>query len=107
MTKEEILAKSRTENKGADLAEMDERRKNWQAAFFAGLAMIAIMVTLQYVTNHEKEAGAVITVLMAMDFGMFLRSAVKKRTAYDIGIALVFGVSTVLAGLNYCKHLFG
>lgn len=107
MNKDEILAKSRKENKGADLAEMDERRKGWQASFFAGLAVMMIMITLQYVTNHEKEAGALITVLMAMDFGMFLRGAIKKRGIGDFALAGIFLAITILSGIHYVKYLIG
>ena len=105
MTKEEILAKSRGENKGADLAEMDERRKGWQASFFAGLAAIMIIITMQYATHHEMEAGALITVIMAMNSGMWVRSALKKRKADYILLALMCAAATVIACVHYFKYL--
>lgn len=107
MNKEEILAKSRKENKGADLAELDERRKNWQVSFIAGLAAIMIVMTMQYATNHEKEAGALITVMMAMQLGMWVRIALKKRRADYSLLALMTAAATVIAGAHYFKYLIG
>ena len=107
MTREEILEKARKENKGHDLVEQIERRKNWQAAFIAAIIAAPIIMILQFATGHDKEAGAIIVMIMAMDFGTFLRQAIKKRKAFEIGMTLTFGVIMSCAAVHYIRYLIG
>lgn len=105
MNKEEILEKSRRENKGHDLAEQTERRKNWQASFIAAVIAIAVVICLQFMTGHDDESCALIFVIFAMDFGMFLRQAIKRRKASDIGMMLVFGIIMIMAFVRFIRYL--
>ena len=105
MNKEEILEKSRKENTGHDLAEQTERRKNWQAAFIASVIAAPIIMILQFATGHGDESGAIAVMIFAMDFGTFLRQAIKKRKAFEIGMALLFGVIMVMAAVHYIQYL--
>lgn len=107
MNKDEILEKARKENKGHDLAEQTERRKNWQAAFIAAIIAAPIIMILQFMTGHGDEAGAIAVMIFAMDFGTFLRQAIKKRKAFEIGMTLVFGVIMVCAAVHYIQYLTG
>ena len=105
MNKEEILAKAREENKGADLAEQTERRKNWQAAFIAAVIVAPVMMILQFATGHGEESGALVVVIMAMDLGTFLRQAINKRKAFEICMTLLFGSIMVMAAVHYIQYL--
>lgn len=105
MNRDEILEKARKENKGHDLAEQTERRKNWQAAFIAAIIAAPIIMILQFMTGHDDEAGAIAVMIFAMDFGTFLRQAIKKRNAFEIGMTLVFGVIMVCAAVHYIQYL--
>lgn len=107
MNKEAILEKARKENKGHDLAEQAERRKNWQAAFVAAVIVAPIIMILQFVTGHGDESGAIVVMIFAMDFGAFLRQAIKKRKAFEIGMALLFGTIMVSAAIHYIRYLVG
>ena len=60
---------------------------------------------MQFATGHEDESGAIVVMIFAMDFGSFLRQAIKKRRASDIGLMLLFGIIMVSAAVNYIRYL--
>ena len=97
MNKDEILEKARKENMG-------EYFTTW-AAFIAAIIAAPIIMILQFATGHGDESGAIAVMIFAMDFGTFLRQAIKKRKAFEIGMALLFGVIMVMAAVHYIQYL--
>ena len=111
MTKEEILEKSRKENKGKDLPARHEQLAGWNAAFLCGLAAIVLILTVQTFTDHIEESRCILAVLFFMSFGNNLRIGFSKHNFKDrifyLVLAGLFFVMGIFAMTLYFKYLLG
>ena len=110
MNKEEILAKSREENKGGDLAAQAEKKQNWNAAFLVGGIWVLAVYVLQMMTDHEEQAWGTMSIMFWMLFGNALRPAIracKKGGGIEIVPMVLFLLLAVLWSVRYILYLFG
>ena len=95
MNKEEILAKSRKENKGHDVAEADKARSAAKFAITASLTFTALWTML-----------SVIAAEFCMVFSMQLYSALKSRKLADVFLALLSGSAFIMmTAIAICELL--
>ncbi|MBR3045915.1 MAG: hypothetical protein IKI45_15710 [Oscillospiraceae bacterium] len=110
MNKEEILAKSRQENKGGDLAAQAEKEQNWNAAFLIGGIWVLIVYVLQMMTDHDEQAWGTMSIMFWMLFGNALRPAIRAcKTGGGIEIVpmVLFLLLAILWSVRYILYLLG
>ncbi|MBP5378404.1 MAG: hypothetical protein J6Y64_02555 [Ruminococcus sp.] len=100
MNKEEILAKSRKENKNRDIAEIDKTRNASRFAIIISVCFIAIYTCLSFAAGKRVNYGMVATEFCIL-FAMNIHKAIKSRTSTDIFLAasmgFVFAIFTFMA----------
>ncbi|WP_297961251.1 DUF6442 family protein [uncultured Ruminococcus sp.] len=100
MNKEEILAKSRQENKNRDIAEIDKSKNASRFALIFSMCFIVLLTTLSFIATGHVDYGVIATEF-SITFSMYLYRAIKSRSAADIfcaaAMGFTFAVSTFMA----------
>ena len=82
MNREEILAKSRQENKNRDIAEIDRARSASRFAMLFSLCFIVIYTMLSLFAASRVNYGVIATEF-CMIFAMNLHKAIKSKTSAE------------------------
>ncbi|WP_303821188.1 DUF6442 family protein [Ruminococcus flavefaciens] len=106
MNKEEILAKSRQENKNRDIAEIDRARSASRFAMLFSLCFIVIYTMLSLFATSRVNYGMIATEF-CMIFAMNLHKAIKSRTSADIAVAALNGLAFAMFAFMAVCELFG
>lgn len=106
MNKEEILAKSRQENKNRDIAEIDRARSASRFAMLFSLCFIVIYTMLSLFATSRVNYGMIATEF-CMIFAMNLHKAIKSRTSADIAVAALNGLAFAMFTFMAVCELFG
>jgi hypothetical protein len=91
MDKEEILAKSRLENKGRDMAAIEESRSSARFAVLFGFFFMAVLAVLSLI-SHNKMIYGVAAMEFCIVFAMNIFNAVKKKERKYIILSLTTGM---------------
>jgi hypothetical protein len=91
MNKEEILAKSRQENKNRDIAEIDKTRSASRFAIIFTMLFTCIFAVTTLLITDKINYGALATAI-CMLFSMQLYRAIKSKNIGDILCAAVIGL---------------
>lgn len=106
MNKEEILEKSRQENKNRDIAEIDRARSASRFAMLFSLCFIVIYTMLSLFATSRVNYGMIATEF-CMIFAMNLHKAIKSRTSADIAVAALNGLAFAMFTFMAVCELFG
>ena len=106
MNKEEILEKSRQENKNRDIAEIDRARSASRFAMLFSLCFIVIYTMLSLFASSRVNYGMIATEF-CMIFAMNLHKAIKSRTSADIAVAALNGLAFAMFTFMAVCELFG
>ncbi len=106
MNKEEILEKSRQENKNRDIAEIDRARSASRFAMLFSLCFIVIYTMLSLFAASRVNCGMIATEF-CMIFAMNLHKAIKSRTSADIAVAALNGLAFAMFTFMAVCELFG
>ncbi len=106
MTKEEILEKSRKENKNKDICEIEAINKSSATAIQIGLLLCCLISILEVIFNDNINCG-VWTVFFGMTGALFLTKYIKLRRNHE----LVLSIFYILLGtgflITYILNLLG
>ena len=91
MDKDEILMKSRNENKGRDMATIEENKNSARFAIIFGFFFMAVLGFLSLATQSKMIYGVAATE-MCMVFAMSLHNAIKKKERKYIIMSLTTGI---------------
>ena len=106
MTKEEILAKSRQENKNRDIAEIDKAKNAARFSMIFSLIFICIFTALSLGATGRVNYGVIATEF-CITFSMQLYKAVKSKNTADIVCAFLSGATFLLISFIAVCELFG
>lgn len=106
MNKEEILAKSRQENKNRDIAEIDHFKSAARFALIISMAFTALWTMLSLFATQRVNYG-IIAVEFCMSFSTWLYRAIKSKKAADILLAAVSGLTFLIPAFIGICELFG
>ncbi len=90
MNKEEILTKSRQENKNRDIAEIDKFKNASRFAIIVSMCFIAVFTILSLLVKCRVNYGVIATEF-SMIFSIHLYKAIKERTLEKIIYAVITG----------------
>lgn len=91
MNKEDILAKSRQENKNRDIAEIDKARSDSRFAVVFTIFFTCIFAVTTLLVTDKMNYGALATAV-CMIFSMQLHRAIKSKNTGDILCAAFIGL---------------
>lgn len=95
LSKEEILKRAQSENKGRDFAELEAGRRDTEFAIVVAL----ILGTALYVAELATGKGlnyALYIVITALDATIYIRRAVRKPIKQNVITAVMFGLASAL-----------
>ena len=103
MDKDEILMKSRMENKGRDMATIEENKNSARFAIIFGFFFMAVLGVLS-LASHSKMIYGVVTTEFCIVFAMNLYNAIKKKERkYIIMTITTFIAFVVLSYFTVCE----
>ena len=103
MDKDEILMKSRMENKGRDMPKIEEGKNSARFAIIIGFGFIVIMAFLSLIA-HSKMIYGIVATEFCIVFAMSLYNAIKKKERkYIIMTVTTFIAFVVLSYFTVCE----
>lgn len=87
MTKEEILAKSREENKYEDLPEKEIQKSAFLASKWCIAAVAVVLLLLCIIMDRFEESHIIMSMIWALDFGEALYAAIRHRTKKSLWLS--------------------
>ncbi len=106
MNKEEILAKSRQENKNRDIAEIDNKKSASRFAIIFTMLFTCVFAITTLLITEKINYGALATAI-CMLFSMQLHRAIKSKNTGDIICASVICLFFLLLTFIAVHELFG
>ena len=106
MNKEEILEKSRQENKNRDIAEIDKAKSAARFSMIFSMCFIVIFTGLSLGATGHVNLGVIATEF-SITFSMLLYKAIKSKDAADIFCAVTMGLAFLITFFAAVSELFG
>lgn len=104
ISKEEILEKSKKENKGMDLIERESTKEGAQIALTVGIIISTILYILDFIIYGKLNYGYYL-IFVGMQTALYMYKYIKSKTKSNMFIALLFGISFVLFTIIYILSL--
>ena len=97
MNREEILAKSRQENRGQDVASVEVSRSSIVFGWIVAVCLLAVVAVTEAIKYDRMNSGIFFAV-MAGCSAIFIRKYLKLRKKHElyISIVYVFGAAAFL-----------
>ncbi len=92
MTKEEILEKSRTENKGKDIVEEEIVRKGFLICWIVSLIAASIVAMVEGIVLGKQNNGIFFSLMSGL-FTFFLVKYIKLRKKHELFITIMYGIA--------------
>ena len=105
MDKEEVLAKSRMENKGRDMPVIEERKSSARFAIIIGFCFMAVIAVLSLIA-HSKMIYGVVAMEFCIVSAMNLYNAIKKKERKPIIMAATTGLTFLLVTFMMVCEIF-
>ncbi len=106
MNKEEILAKSRQENKNRDIAEIDKAKSASRFALIISMVFTVLWTMLSIIATSRVNYGVIATEF-CMVFSIQLYRAIKSKKAADSLLAALSGITFLIPTFIGICELFG
>ena len=106
MDKNEILKRSRAENRSRDIAEIENIKRSSAFALIISMTFAILLTALHLIASMRVDYGVIATVF-SMSFGMNLFRTVKNRTAMNILGTVSSGIPVILFAVIAVCEIFG
>lgn len=104
MKKDEILAKSRKENKDQDLFEKDVSQKGGNAGALVAMILATIFYVVQIFLGGGTNYGLYAVVFSVPTTG-YLVKAMRMKKKKDIILAIIYILATLFFSIIHINHL--
>ena len=106
MDKEEILAKSRKENKDRDFVDMEAQAKAYSIAIHVGGFMCGVLAVLHVIFTETLDYGIWTVYFCVLAATMIVKFA-KLRKRHELVIGLLYGACCVVFFVFYLRDALG
>ena len=106
MDREEILAKSRAENKDRDYVEVEALNKGNGLAFTTGVLLCSLVSVLHSIFKDSVDYG-VWTVMFGMMSSLMLVKYAKLKKRHELLFGLVYAALSVCFFVFYLQNVLG
>jgi len=104
MTKEEILEKSRNENKNQDIFDLETQKKASMFAFVAAGALGVLIFIIKLIITKTASYDLLMIVL-GMESTMFIYKFIKLRKKHELVVAIMYTIGFLLMTAAWIKNL--
>lgn len=94
MNKEEILAKSKQENHGQDIASLEVSKASMLFGWITAVCMLAFVAVVEALV-HDRMNSGIFFAVMAGCSAIFINKYLKLRKRHELYIAIVYIIATV------------
>ncbi|MBR2281898.1 MAG: hypothetical protein IJ863_04680 [Spirochaetales bacterium] len=94
MTKEEILERSRSENRGKDIVEEEFIRKGFLVCWIVSLVLAAMVAMVEGVVLGITNYGIFFSLMSGL-FSFFLMKYIRLRKRHELFITIMYGVAAI------------
>lgn len=94
MTKEEILEKSRTENKGKDIVEEEVVKKGFLSCWIVSLIAASVVAMVEGIVLGKQNSGIFFSLMSGL-FTFFLVKYIRLRRKHELFITVMYGIAAV------------
>ena len=104
MNKEEILAKSKKENRGQDIASLEVSRASMLFGWITAVCILALVGVVEALVYNRMNSGIFFAV-MAGCSAIFINKYLKLRKRHELYIAIVYIIATVAFLISWILQL--
>lgn len=104
MTREEILEKSRKENKNRDVYEREVLQRGANVGAIAAAVLALVFCIVQIALDYGMDYG-LYAVLFAFPAGQFAVKAIRLKRKHEIAVAVFYGLFTLLLAAAHLWQL--
>ena len=94
MNKEEILAKSKQENRGQDIANLEISKTSMQFGWVTAVCLLALVAVVEAIVYERMNAG-IFFAIMAGCSAIFLNKYLKLHKRHELYIAIVYIIAAI------------
>ena len=94
MTREEILEKSRSENKGKDIVEEEFIKKGFLVCWIVSLVAASIVAIIEGIVLGKQNSGLFFALMSGL-FSFFLMKYIRLRKKHELFITIMYGIAAV------------
>ena len=105
MNKEEILAKSRQENKNRDIAGMDINKNASRISIAFSMFFILFLMLLTRIAGKHMNHGIIATEYSII-FPLFFYKAIKTKNTFNIIFAIFAGLCLIIFTVTTIRDIF-
>ncbi len=104
MKKEEILAKSRAENKNRDIYEQEVLKQGWEIAFIAAAVLAAVFSAVQIFVGGGTNCG-LWAIVFSGSMATFWVKWFKLRRRHELILALIYTAVVITFSVLHIYNL--
>lgn len=104
MNKDEILARSRKENKDRDLYEMETQTKAGNIGSLVATALTTVFFVLQSRYGHGFDFG-LYAIILSVSAASFTFRAIRMKRGRDVAVAAIFTLATLILSVIHIHQL--
>jgi len=94
MNKEEILEKSRSENKGKDIVEEEIIRKGFLVCWLVSLIAASVVAMVEGIVLGKQNSGIFFSLMSGLSV-FFVFKYIKLRRKHELFIAVMYGIAAI------------
>lgn len=102
MTKEEILEKSRNENKNQDIYDLEIQNKAARYSIYAASILCCLLIILQGIVK-KVIPFELLMVLSGMESVLFIVKYVKMHKKHELLVAILYSVGFIVSTFFYIE----
>ena len=104
MNREEILAKSKQENHGQDIANLEVSKASMLFGWITAVCMLAFVAVVEALV-HDRMNSGIFFAVMAGCSAIFINKYLKLRKRHELYIAIVYIIATVAFLISWILQL--
>ena len=104
MNKDEILAKSKQENHGQDIANLEVSKASMLFGWITAVCVLALVALVEALVQDRMNSGIFFAV-MAGCSAIFINKYLKLRKQHELYIAIVYMIATVAFFISWILQL--
>ena len=104
MNKEEILAKSKQENHGQDIANLEVSKASMVSGWITAVCLLALVAVVEALVFDRMNCGIFFAV-MAGSSAIFINKYLKLRKRHELYIAVVYVIAAIAFLIGWILRL--
>ena len=94
MNKEEILAKSKQENRGQDIANLEVSRASMVFGWITAVCLLALVAVVEALA-YDRMNNGIFFAVMAGCSAIFINKCLKLRKQHELYISIIYVFATI------------